>query len=160
MTSANAELAREDATAGESRTVTVEGREQVVVSAARTGRRDSDSETDGFPLATASCTVECASGERATDEWTGVPIDALAAAADFPGETTHLRVEAADFAAEVPIRPALDGILAFERREGRDDGESGLPRFVADGVDGERLVKRVRRLSAVALDPDEDPVVG
>ena len=97
---------------------------------------------------------------RATDEWTGVPIDALATAARFPDETTHLRAEADDFAAEIPIRPALGGILAFDRREGRDDDEAGLPRLVADGVAGERLVKRVEQISAVALAPDEDPVVG
>jgi DMSO/TMAO reductase YedYZ molybdopterin-dependent catalytic subunit len=96
---------------------------------------------------------------RATDEWTGVPIDALATAARFPDETTHLRAEADDFAAEIPIRPALSGILAFDRREERDD-EAGLPRLVADGVAGERLVKRVERISAIALALDEDPVVG
>lgn len=131
--------------------VEVEGRDAVVVSPARTTE---------LPRATRTCTVECASGVRATDEWTGVPVDALAAAADFPGETTHLRVVAEEFAADVPILPALDGVLAFERREGRDDGEVGLPRLVADDVPGERLVKRVVRISAVALDPDEEPVVG
>ncbi|NHN61579.1 MULTISPECIES: molybdopterin-dependent oxidoreductase [Halorussus] len=113
-----------------------------------------------LPRTTARCTVECTSGERNTDEWTGVPLAELATAADFPGETTHLRVEAADFAADVPIRPALDGVLAFERRRGRDDGESGLPRLVADGVDGERFVKRVESITAVSLDPDEEPRVG
>lgn len=126
--------------------VEVEGRTPLVVS-----------EADDFPRATRACTVECASGVRATDEWTGVPIPALADAAGFPDETTHLRVEADDFTAEVPIRAALDGILAFERSEG--DG-SGLPRFVADGVPGERLVKRVERVSPVELDPGDDPLVG
>jgi hypothetical protein len=97
---------------------------------------------------------------RATDEWTGIPIDALAAAADFPGGTTHLRVEAGDFAADPPIRAALGGILAFERHEGRDDETEELPRLVSDGMAGERLAKRVRRISAIELAPDEDPVVG
>lgn len=126
--------------------VEVEGRTPLVVS-----------EADGFPRATRACTVECASGVRATDEWTGVPIPALADAASFPGGTTHLRVEADDFAVEVPVRAALDGILAFERSEG--DG-SGLPRFVADGVPGERLVKRVESVSPVELHPGDDPLVG
>ena len=126
--------------------VEVEGRAPLVVS-----------ESDDFPRATRACTVECASGVRSADEWTGVPIPALADAAAFPDETTHLRVEADDFAAEVPVRAALDGILAFERSEG--DG-SGLPRFVADGVPGERLVKRVESVSPVALDPEDDPLVG
>ncbi|WP_435181139.1 molybdopterin-dependent oxidoreductase [Halorussus sp. AFM4] len=129
--------------------VAVEGRERVIISSG-----------GSFPRSTARCTVECASGERETGVWTGVPLDALATAADFRGETTHLRVAAADFAADVPIRPALDGILAFERRGGRDDGESGLPRLVADGVDGERLVKRVESITAVSLDPDEEPLFG
>lgn len=137
--------------------VTVEGRERVVV----TGPGD-------FPRATLTCTVECASGERATGEWAGVPVAALADAAAFPGATTHLRVAAADFAADVPIRPALDGLVAFERRGDREEGkgengkgeETGLPRFVADGVPGERLVKRVRRITAVALAPRERPRVG
>lgn len=129
--------------------VAVEGRERVVVSA-----------DDPFPRATTRCTVECASGERVTDEWTGIPIAALATVADFSGETTHLRVAAADFEADVPIRPALGGLLAFERRGGRNDGESGLPRVVADGVDGERLVKRVESIVAVSLDPGEEPRVG
>ncbi|MFC4450905.1 molybdopterin-dependent oxidoreductase [Halorussus aquaticus] len=163
MTAANPEPAEERSesraqgaeSAGERSTetlaVAVEGRERVVVSAG---------EVDSFPRTSRICTVECASGERATDEWTGVPLDALAAAADFPGETTHLRAEADDFAADIPIRPALGGILAFDRRDGRDDGETGLPRLVADGVEGERLVKRVERLSAVSLDPDEEPRVG
>ncbi|UPV75359.1 molybdopterin-dependent oxidoreductase [Halorussus limi] len=133
--------------------VRVEGRETVVVSAART-------RSDDLPRATRTCTVECASGVRGTDEWAGVPVDALAVAADFPGETTHLHVAAADFAADVPIRPALGGILAFEREGDREDGAVGLPRFVADGVPGERLVKRVERLSAVALDAGEEPEVG
>ncbi|WP_375335523.1 molybdopterin-dependent oxidoreductase [Halorussus sp. MSC15.2] len=159
MTAANPEPAEEGselrAQGAESPTetpaVAVEGRERVVVSAG---------EGDSFPRASLVCTVECASGERATDEWTGVSVVALADAADFPGETTHLRAEADDFTADIPIRPALGGILAFDRRNSRDDGELGLPRFVADGVEGERLVKRVERLSAVSLDPDEEPRIG
>lgn len=129
--------------------VEVEGRETVVVSPGI-----------DLPRATRTCTVECASGVRATDEWAGVPVAALADAADFPGETTHLRVESADFAADVPIRPALDGVLAFERRGDRDDGKTGLPRLVADGVPGERLVKHVERIAAVALGVGEEPKIG
>ena len=111
---------------------------------------------DSFPRATRTCTAECASGVPATDEWTGVPIDALATAARFPDETTPLRAGADDFAAEIPIPVALGGIVTFDWREGRDDDEAGLPRLVADGVVGERPVKRVERISAVALAPDEE----
>jgi DMSO/TMAO reductase YedYZ molybdopterin-dependent catalytic subunit len=136
--------------------VEVEGRETVVVSPAGVV----SPEIKALPRATRTCTVECASGVRATDEWAGVPVAALADAADFPGETTHLRVESTDFAADVSIRCALDGILAFERRGDRDDGETGLPRLVADGVPGERLVKRVERVSTVALGAGEEPKIG
>ncbi|WP_135853592.1 molybdopterin-dependent oxidoreductase [Halorussus salinus] len=139
--------------------IEIVGRETVVVSPAE-GVPTAARRTDEFPRATRTCTVECASGVRATDEWAGVPVAALADAADFPGATTHLRVESADFAADVPIRAALDGILAFERRGDRDDGETGLPRLVAEGVPGERLVKRVERIAAVALDAGTEPKIG
>lgn len=128
--------------------VRVEGRTSVVVT---------PSSLDRFPRRERRCTVECASGERTTDTWRGIPIPALAERADFPGETTHLHVEADDFAAQVPISAALDGILAFDRTAG--DG-SKLPRLIAGDVPGERLVKRVRRVSAVELAPDDDPLVG
>lgn len=131
--------------------VEIDGRDRTVLSP----------DSARFPRESRTCTVECASGERATDAWTGVPVTALVEAAGFPDETTHVRVEADDFAAEVPVRPALDGILAFDRRGDRDDREdAGLPRFVANGVSGERLVKRVRRISPVALDPEDEPTVG
>lgn len=127
--------------------VSVEGRTRVVVSRPSLER---------FPRRERRCTVECASGERTTDTWRGVPISALVEAADFPGEATHLHVEADDFAAQVPIPAALDGVLAFDRTA---DDRSGLPRLVASDVPGERLVKRVRRVSAVELAPGDDPVV-
>lgn len=153
MNSANVEPVEEgDPSAGDRQTaVTVEGQKQIFVSASR---------IEHFPRERRTCTVECASGVRTTDEWTGVPIDALATIADFPGETTHLRVAADDFVAEIPIRAAVGGILAFDRCAGRDDEAEGLPRLIADDVPGERLVKRVSRISAVVLDAGEDPVVG
>lgn len=126
--------------------VEIEGRERVVVS-----------RTSDLPRTTCTCTVECASGERDTDAWTGVPIAALVEAADFPGGTTHLRAEADDFVAEIPIRAALDGLLAFDREVG---DRTGLPRLIADEVPGERLVKRARRIAAVELTPEDDPLVG
>ncbi|PSP54998.1 hypothetical protein BRC82_08400 [Halobacteriales archaeon QS_1_67_19] len=129
--------------------MTIEGRTRVRVTP----------DDDRFSSARVARTIACASGERRTDAWTGVPIDALAAAADLPGETTHLRIAADDFAADVPIRAALDGLVAFDR-EGSRGAERGLPRFVAPNVAGERLVKRVRRLAGVALAPDEDPKLG
>lgn len=151
MYSASAEPTDEEFRSTEPpRTVAVEGEATVLVSPDRSD----------LPRATRTCTVECASGVRTTDEWVGVPVAALADAAAFPGETTHLRVEAPDFAADVPVRAALDGILAFERRGDRADGEDGLPRLVADGVPGERLVKRVERIAAVSLDAGEEPRVG
>lgn len=81
----------------------------------------------------------------------------LADVAEFPDDTTHVQVDASDYTVQVPIRAALDGILALDRERG---DRSALPRLIASGISGERLVKRVRRVSAVALAPGEDPVVG
>lgn len=126
--------------------VKVEGRETVVVS---------PSSLEEFPTAEQRCTVKCSSGEHETDTWTGVPVGALVEAADVPGETTHLRFEADDFTVDVSIRTALDAVLAFER-----EAEPGkLPRLISGDIPGDRLVKRVRRISGVVLDPEDDPVV-
>lgn len=130
---------------GDDHSVEVEGQERVDVS-----------RTDEFPHTACTCTVECASGERTTDTWIGVPIPVLMKAADFPGETTHLNVEADDFTVQVPIPATTDGILAFDRNA---DDRSKLPRLIASDLPGERLVKRVRRISPVELAPGDDPLI-
>jgi len=98
----------------------------------------------------------CASGERWTDEWRGVPVAWLLERAPGDGAATHLRIHGAgDHVACVSLAAAFDGVLAVER------GADGLapadrPRFVAPGIVAARTVKAVRRLELIALAPDED----
>jgi len=112
-----------------------------------------------LPRAERRCTVVCATGDRHTARWTGVPVTELLADAGEPPATTHVRLESRDgYRVCVPIRDALDGIVA-DTKEGAPLAERAdyRTRFVAPGVDGERLVKGLRRLEALALAPDEDP---
>jgi DMSO/TMAO reductase YedYZ molybdopterin-dependent catalytic subunit len=112
-----------------------------------------------LPVVERSCTVTCASGERTTGRWTGVPVAELVLRVAAPDRTTHLRIGGGDgYRACVPVAAALDGLVAYAR----DDTplartEPYAMRFVAPGVDGARLVKAPRRVEALALDPDEDP---
>jgi len=98
----------------------------------------------------------CASGERWTDEWRGVPVPWLLERAPGDGEATHLRIHGAgDHVACVSLAAAFDGVLAVER--GADSlPPADRPRFVAPGIVAARTVKAVRRLELVALAPDED----
>jgi DMSO/TMAO reductase YedYZ molybdopterin-dependent catalytic subunit len=126
------------------------------------GRRERSFEADELRERRRSelrCPVVCASGERTTARWRGVPLTELLAAADAPPGTTHLRLTAADgYRICVPVRDALDGIVADTR-----DGEPLVAtapyrrRFVAPGVDGERLVKGLVAVETFALDPTDDP---
>jgi DMSO/TMAO reductase YedYZ molybdopterin-dependent catalytic subunit len=104
-------------------------------------------------------TIACASGDRTTARWTGVRVVDLLDAAEPPPETTHLRLESGDgYRVCLPIGDALDGIVAYAR-----DGEllaETTPyalRFLAPGIDGDRLVKGLRRVEPVELAPGADP---
>lgn len=111
-----------------------------------------------FPRRTIQCTVECASGERTTAEWTGAPIEDLLAAADAPPETTHVRVHSRDgYRACIPAVAALDGVLA-DTRDGTGIAaeQPYRTRLLAPGVAGERLAKGVTALECLAVDPSED----
>lgn len=106
-----------------------------------------------------TCVVECASGERSTARFTGVTVPRLLDAADADPETTHLRLEARDrYRVCVPIRDALDGLVAYAR-DGRPlvADSPYRTRFVAPGVDGERQVKGLARVEALGLDADVAP---
>lgn len=103
--------------------------------------------------------IECASGERSTARFTGVTVPRLLDAVDADPETTHLRLEARDgYRVCVPIRDALDGLVAYAQ-DGRPLAVDSpyRTRFVAPGVDGERLVKGLARVEALGLDADVDP---
>lgn len=112
-----------------------------------------------LPRAEQTCSVECASGERTTACWTGVPVAELLSRVDAPPETTHLRLDSDDgYRVCVSIHDALDGLVAYAR-DGEPLAERSpyRTRFVASGVDGERLIKGIRRIETVALAADDDP---
>lgn len=104
-------------------------------------------------------TVDCASGERTTARWTGVPVPDLLDAASIPPETTHLQLVGHDgYRVPVPIRDALDGLVAYAR-----DGtslaatEPYAVRFLVPGGDAERLVRGLRSIDPLELSPEDDP---
>ncbi|MFB6093798.1 MAG: molybdopterin-dependent oxidoreductase [Halanaeroarchaeum sp.] len=103
--------------------------------------------------------VVCATGNRYSAEWAGVPVSTLAERARAPAETTHLVVESHDgYRMTVPIAAGIDGLLAVEK-DGRPIGETEPydTRFVAPDVAGARDVKGVARIEFRALDAGEDP---
>ena len=77
---------------------------------------------------------------------------------DWLGYAT-LRVESDDgYAICVPITDALDGVVAFERdSEPLRETRPYALRFLAGDIDGERLVKGVRRVDLLSLPADADP---
>jgi len=99
----------------------------------------------------------CASGERWGGVWRGVPVAALLDRPDVEvdPEATHVRVGADGYAVCVPVRTALDGVLAVER-EGEPLPPARRPRFVAP-VEAGRTVRGVRELRFLRLGPAEDP---
>lgn len=103
--------------------------------------------------------IVCATGDRFTARWSGVPIPALLEVAEAPPETTHLLVDSRDgLRACVPVEDVLEGLLAVAK-EGRPLAEVGdcATRFVAPGIDGVRTVKNVARIETTALAPGVDP---
>ncbi|MFC7185887.1 molybdopterin-dependent oxidoreductase [Halorubrum yunnanense] len=99
----------------------------------------------------------CASGERWGGAWRGIPVAALLDRpdVDVEPEATHVRVAADEYAVCVPIRTALDAVLAVERG-GEPLPPARRPRFIA-AVDAGRTVRGVRGLEFLRLGPDEDP---
>ncbi|WP_433634097.1 molybdopterin-dependent oxidoreductase [Halomicrococcus sp. NG-SE-24] len=114
---------------------------------------------DALSNVTRECTVTCASGERTTATWTGVPIPDLLACVTDPAATTHLRLLSDDgYCACVGIVSAVDALVAVVR-----DGEELATverygtRVVGPDIDGERSVKGVARIETVALGADQVP---
>ncbi|WP_128904465.1 molybdopterin-dependent oxidoreductase [Halorubrum amylolyticum] len=99
----------------------------------------------------------CASGERWGGVWRGLPVAALLDRPDvaIDPEATHVRVGANGYAVCVPIRTALDAVLAVERA-GDPLPPARRPRFVAP-VDAGRTVRGVRELRFLRLGPSEEP---
>jgi DMSO/TMAO reductase YedYZ molybdopterin-dependent catalytic subunit len=103
--------------------------------------------------------IVCATGDRFTERWRGVPVPILLESAAAPPETTHLLVDSRDgLRACIAVEDALEGLLAVAKG-GRPLSAAGdhATRFVAPGVDGVRTVKGVGRIEAATLAPGEDP---
>ena len=105
---------------------------------------------------TVDCRYRCATGAEFGGEWRGVPVAPLLD--DASPDTTHLCAESADgYRAHVPVRAALDAVVATGRPDGPADG---LPRLVGPGFDSAQTVRDLAALAPVALPPDADPVPG
>ncbi|AEH37307.1 molybdopterin-dependent oxidoreductase [Halopiger xanaduensis] len=112
-----------------------------------------------LPLQERECEIVCATGDRYTETWYGVPVLELLERASVPPETTHLLVVSGDgYRACVAVETALEGLLALGKN-GRPlaDASDYETRFVAVGADGPRTVKDVGRIEAMTLEPGEDP---
>lgn len=101
--------------------------------------------------------IRCASGDRTTATWNGVPIETVMDEEELPLDTTHLLVESRDgYRSCLPIREAIAGLLAFVR-ENPDGDTRPVRRLVAPGVDGARCVKDVDSMRPLRLEAGEDP---
>ena len=139
------------ASTADSATVLVAGRRQITLPA-------SPEAFELETLETATYTIDCATGDRETGEWRGVPLEALLERADAGPDATHLLVTGRDgYRVCLPLAETLDALVALERRDRPAD--VSLPRFIGAGLEGTRSVRDVERLDTVALGPDEDPEV-
>lgn len=101
--------------------------------------------------------IRCASGNRSTATWGGVPLRAVLERVPIPLETTHILVESSDgYQCCIDINTALNGLLALRRNGSALEGASG-PRFVSSSIDGIRTVKDVSKIETVFLAPNETP---
>ncbi|WP_251341487.1 molybdopterin-dependent oxidoreductase [Haloplanus halophilus] len=105
------------------------------------------------PRTAVSASFRCASGDRWTGEWRGVPVGWVLDRLPEGCPATHLRIHGPDeHVACVALADAVGGVLAEARVDGpARAGDGGWPRFVAPRIVGARTVKRVRRLEPVAL---------
>jgi hypothetical protein len=112
-----------------------------------------------LPSVERECTVACASGDRTTATWTGVPVDELLETVGAPPETTHLRVVSDDgYAVCVAVGDALGALVALQRDGTRlADAEAYPTRFVGPSVSGERCVKGPVAVETHALAAADEP---
>lgn len=118
----------------------------------------SDKEHESHSFKTQSVEIVCASGDRYTATWSGIPIADLLEEVKAPPTTTHIVVESVDgHQSCVAVDVALTGLLAFYR-----DGKALTncaeynSRFVAPNVDGARLTKAVHKVQAVSFPPNTE----
>ena len=124
-----------------------------------TRRVDLPASPDAFDaerLETATYTIDCATGDRETGEWRGLPLEAVLERGDPAPDATHLLVTGSDgYRVCLPLVEALDALVAVERLDRPADGS--LPRFIGAGLEGTRSVRNVARLETAALASGEDP---
>jgi DMSO/TMAO reductase YedYZ molybdopterin-dependent catalytic subunit len=117
-----------------------------------------DAELCELPLRTREIEIVCATGDRYTERWRGVPVSALLDRMAPPPETTHLLVVSRDeYRACIDVETALEGIVAVARGD-RPLSTAGdyETRFVAAGATGARTVKELERIEAKILAPGDD----
>lgn len=109
---------------------------------------------DPFELHTEMYSIDCASGDSETGEWSGIRVGALLERAGVDETATHLLVTGVDgYRICVPLTDALDALLAVSRRDVPDDGT--LPRLVGTSIEGTRSVGQVTLIETVRLEPGE-----
>lgn len=108
-------------------------------------------------LAERTIEIRCASGNRSTATWGGVPLRVVLERVPIPLETTHLLVVSSDgYQCCIDVGTALNGLLAVGRNGVALEEASG-PRFVSSSVDGIRTVKDVSKIETVSLASNENP---
>jgi DMSO/TMAO reductase YedYZ molybdopterin-dependent catalytic subunit len=112
-----------------------------------------------LPLREREIEIVCATGDRHTERWQGIPVSALLELMDPAPETTHLLVDSRDgHRVCVDVETALEGLLALARGGESLSATDGYEtRFVATDAAGPRTTKGVEHIEAKTLTADVDP---
>ena len=108
---------------------------------------------DSNEIVEVACKTTCSSGDPFVGRWRGPPVLDLYETVS-PDVTHFVLASDDDFQVCVDVATAIDGIVAIERLDGPPNG---LPRFVAPGLGGTRMIKHVRRIDTHCLEPGDDP---
>lgn len=136
-------------------TVTVVGDSEVVLA-------DAAGTRERFEWGSREYTINCHSGRTIEGRWSGVPMAPVAEAAEFPPETTHLLMTAADgYRVCVDAWSGLSGFVGFTCEELTVEGGEAYalretPRFLAPEIDSSRTIRDLARIEAITLQPGED----
>lgn len=117
------------------------------------------SQLETLPTERRKLSYRCESGRLVEGEWTGVSMKALLRRVELPENITHLIIESQDdHRVCIPVSKGLTATLAFdEKRIDGDSPQDVTPRLVGPDIEGPRAVKRIHKISAIHLDPTEDP---
>lgn len=112
---------------------------------------------DDFATVERTIDIRCASGDRTTATWRGVPVATLLEETAVPAETTHLIVASNDsYRGCLAVQRALQCLLAVAR-DGEPLEDADSPRLVGPGIEGIRTIKGVSTIEPVSLPPATDP---